>query len=41
MTSLEWPLKVWAALLLPGAPRHREKHESERTRLLTMEFGTF
>ena len=41
MTSLAWTLKAWAALLLPVSPRHREKHESERSRLLTMEFRTF
>lgn len=41
MTSLAWTLKAWAALLLPIAPRHREKHEAERTRMLTMEFRTF
>lgn len=41
MTSLAWTLKAWSALLLPISPRHRSKHEAERTRLLTMEFRTF
>jgi hypothetical protein len=41
MTSLAWTLKAWFALLLPMSPRHRPKHEAERTRLLTMEFRTF
>ena len=41
MTSLAWTLKAWLALLLPISPRHRSKHEGERTRLLTMEFRTF
>jgi hypothetical protein len=41
MTSLAWTLKAWAALLLPVEPRWREKHETERRTLLTMEFKTF
>lgn len=41
MTSLAWTMKAWSALLLPISPRHRRKHEAERTRLLTMEFRTF
>lgn len=41
MTSLAWTMKAWSALLLPIAPRHREKHEAERKKLLTMEFRTF
>lgn len=41
MTSLAWTLKAWSALLLPISPRHRSKHEAERTRLLTMEYRTF
>lgn len=41
MTSLAWTLKAWSALLLPVSPRHRQKHEGERHRLLTMEFRTF
>ena len=41
MTSLGWTLKAWAALLLPVAPRWREKHQAERRELLRMEFKTF
>jgi Transposase DDE domain group 1 len=41
MTSLAWTMKAWSALMLPIAPRHRQKHEGERNRLLTMEFRTF
>jgi hypothetical protein len=41
MTSIAWTLKSWAALLLPVSPRHREKHETERRQLLTMEFRSF
>ena len=41
MTSLAWTLKSWAALLLPIEPHWREKHETERRTLLTMEFKTF
>ena len=41
MTSLAWTLKAWAALLLPVEPRWRQKHETERRTLLTMEFKTF
>jgi len=41
MTSLAWTLKAWSALMLPVSPRHRPKHEAERTRPLTMEFRTF
>ena len=41
IASLAWSFKAWAALLLPVAPRWRERHEAERTRLLRMEFRTF
>jgi hypothetical protein len=41
MASLAWTLKAWAALLLPVSPRWREQHESERDRLLRMEFRAF
>lgn len=41
MTSLAWTLKAWSALLLSIFPRHRSKHEAERTRLLTTEVRTF
>jgi hypothetical protein len=41
MTSLAWTLKSWAGLLLPVAPRWREKHQAERRQLISMEFRTF
>jgi hypothetical protein len=41
MASLGWTLKAWCALLLPVAPRHRERHEAEQTRVLRMDFRTF
>jgi len=41
MTSLAWTLKAWAALLLPtGGPWH-ERRQSERRRVLRMEFKQF
>jgi hypothetical protein len=41
MASLAWSLKAWSALLLPVSPRHARKHESEKQKLLRMEFTTF
>ena len=41
IASLAWSIKAWAALLLPVAPRWRERHEAEQTRMLRMEFRTF
>ena len=41
MASLGWSLKAWSALLVPVAPRHRARHESERRTLLRMEFATY
>lgn len=41
MASLAWTIKAWMALTLPICGRWRDKHESERTRWLTMEFRTF
>jgi len=41
MTSLAWTLKAWAALQVPVDGRWKEKHTTERTRLLRMEFKTF
>lgn len=41
MTSLAWTLKAWAALAIPVDGRWQEKHESERTAILRMEFKTF
>jgi hypothetical protein len=41
MGSLAWSLKAWSALLVPVTPRHRAKHETEKRKLLRMEFATF
>jgi hypothetical protein len=41
MASLAWSLKAWYALLLPVSMRWQEKHETERTTVLRMEFRTF
>jgi Transposase DDE domain group 1 len=41
MASLAWSLKAWAALLVPEAPRHIERHRAEKQKLLRMEFRTF
>ena len=41
MASLAWTLKVWFALLLPTAPRWRERHEQDRQLVLRMEFRSF
>jgi hypothetical protein len=41
MTSLAWTLKAWAALLLPTGGRWRQRRQSERQRLLRMEFKSF
>jgi hypothetical protein len=41
IASLAWSLKAWSALLLPVNPRWKERHESEKQRLLRMEFPTF
>jgi hypothetical protein len=41
MASLAWSLKAWSASLVPVAPRHRTRHESERRTLLRMEFATY
>ena len=41
MGSLAWSLKAWSALLVPVSPRHRAKHETEKRKLLRMEFATF
>lgn len=41
MTALAWSLKAWAALLVPVNPRWREQHETEKQRLLRMDFSTF
>jgi Transposase DDE domain group 1 len=41
IASLAWSLKAWFALSLPAAPRRREMHEADRTRVLRMEFRSF
>ncbi|MGH8847165.1 MAG: IS1380 family transposase [Polaromonas sp.] len=41
IASLAWTFKAWFALLLPIAPRSRESHQAEQTRVLRMEFRTF
>jgi hypothetical protein len=41
MASLAWSLKAWFALLLVSSPRHRERHEQEREKVLRMDFRTF
>jgi hypothetical protein len=40
-TSLAWNLKAWWALRLPEDGRWREKHRTEKQRVLRMEFRTF
>ena len=39
--ALAWSLKAWFALMLPVAPRWRERHEADRVRVLHMEFRSF
>lgn len=41
MASLAWSLKAWVALSLPIHPRWRERHATEQSKLLHMEFRTF
>lgn len=41
IASLAWSLKAWAALLLPVAPRWRDKHVEDRERVLRMDFRSF
>jgi len=41
MASLAWTFKAWAALLLPVQGRWREQHETEKRKLLRMDFATF
>jgi len=41
MTALAWNLKAWWALSLPTKGRWREKHKTEKHRVLRMEFRTF
>lgn len=42
MTTLAWNLKAWAALMLPENPgRWQNKHRTEKTWLLNLEFKAF
>jgi hypothetical protein len=41
IASLAWTIKAWYALLLPVAPRWRERHQADQQRVLRMEFRTF
>ena len=41
MASLAWTLKAWFALALPVKGRWREKHATEKTDVLRMEFKKF
>ena len=41
MTALSWSLKAWIGLSIPVAGRWREKHQSERRRVIRMEFKCF
>jgi hypothetical protein len=41
IVSIAWSLKAWFALMLPVAPRWRDRHEADRARVLRMEFRSF
>jgi hypothetical protein len=41
MAALAWSLKAWTALLLPGTGRWADLHNSQRRRLINMEFRTY
>jgi hypothetical protein len=41
IASLAWSIKAWFALMLPVAPRWRERHETDRQRVLRMDFRSF
>jgi Transposase DDE domain group 1 len=41
MAALAWTLKAWTALHLPVHPRWAEAHNTQRRRILAMEFRTF
>jgi hypothetical protein len=41
IVSIAWSLKAWFALMLPVAPRWRERHEADRACVLRMEFRSF
>lgn len=41
IASLAWTLKAWTGLCAEVTPRHRERHEAERERIIRMDFRTF
>lgn len=41
MASLAWTLKAWFGLLLPDQGRWKEKYQTEKDKVLRMEFKTF
>lgn len=41
MASLAWSLKAWYALLLPAKGRWHKKHETQKQKVLRMEFKKF
>ena len=41
IASLAWSLKAWSSLLLPGHNRWQTTHDSEKQRLLRMDFTTY
>lgn len=41
ITSLAWTLKQWFALMSHVSPRHRQRHEEDKARVVNMEFHTF
>jgi hypothetical protein len=41
IASIAWSLKAWFAMLIPVSPRWREKHETDRERVLRMDFRSF
>jgi hypothetical protein len=41
MAALAWTLKAWTAMHLPVHPRWADRHNSQRHRVLAMEFRTF
>lgn len=41
IVAIAWSLKAWFALMLPVAPRWRNRHEADRARVLRMEFRSF
>ncbi len=41
IVSLAWTLKAWFALLLPVSARWRDRHLTDKERVLRMDFRTF